>query len=528
MSLNTAKNTNFPQGIECTVCIVGTGPAGAFLAVELAEQGHDVLIIDSGTDEPDVDIQKSISSVSIEGGASLRFGFSRQFGGASNLWAGRVAPMEVNDFTKWPINFDDIKSFYAKAAKIMGIPFQEMWSDSQYNKKEQLTAFVETLKSVGLEEKKFVWNNPAFRTAQFLNESKKKHTNLKIILGLHLKELQEQANRIKFASVVCDDGKEFKIKSKYFVLAAGGLEIPRILLNSNSKSATGIGNKYGIVGKYLQTHPKADIGILKLNKNIKTNHPLFIDQQQASVGRRYGVGFSKGMLTRVGQLNHYVQLTAMTEYQLQNFFNSAKNSQLLSSRIIKKNRYLNSRMTKLGLRIFDSISRLSNLQRKAKYFVVRGFFDQNPSLENKVELSNEKDCHGALKINIKWKLSSEDKLSIRKFTSELKENFEKTGLGDFESKLIEDVDYSIIGIHSHFIGTTAMGNNPKISVVDPNCKVHDIDNLFISGPSVFTTGGYANPFFTIAALSLRLADHLNFLIEQKNRHNIIYRYGRQT
>ena len=53
-----------------------------------------------------------------------------------------------------------------------------------------------------------------------------------------------------------------------------------------------------------------------------------------------------------------------------------------------------------------------------------------------------------------------------------------------------------------------MGIDPKDSVVDPNLKVHTISNLYISGPSVFPTGGYANPFLTISALSLRLADHL--------------------
>ena len=76
LPIQIAKNKTLPKEIECTFCIVGTGPAGAFLAVELAAQGHDVLLIDSGTAEPDVDTYKSIDSVSIEGGASLRFGFS--------------------------------------------------------------------------------------------------------------------------------------------------------------------------------------------------------------------------------------------------------------------------------------------------------------------------------------------------------------------------------------------------------------------------------------------------------------------
>ena len=53
-----------------------------------------------------------------------------------------------------------------------------------------------------------------------------------------------------------------------------------------------------------------------------------------------------------------------------------------------------------------------------------------------------------------------------------------------------------------------MGRDTESSVVDQNLKVHEIKNLFVSGPSVFPSYGYANPFYTIAALSLRLADYI--------------------
>jgi choline dehydrogenase-like flavoprotein len=53
-----------------------------------------------------------------------------------------------------------------------------------------------------------------------------------------------------------------------------------------------------------------------------------------------------------------------------------------------------------------------------------------------------------------------------------------------------------------------MHNNPKQGVVDANCQVYGVSNLFIAGSSVFPTGGYANPTLTIVALSIRLADHI--------------------
>jgi choline dehydrogenase-like flavoprotein len=58
------------------------------------------------------------------------------------------------------------------------------------------------------------------------------------------------------------------------------------------------------------------------------------------------------------------------------------------------------------------------------------------------------------------------------------------------------------------MGTTRMHRNPKYGVVDENCRLHGISNLYIAGPSVFPTSGYANPTLTIVALALRLFEHL--------------------
>jgi choline dehydrogenase-like flavoprotein len=60
----------------------------------------------------------------------------------------------------------------------------------------------------------------------------------------------------------------------------------------------------------------------------------------------------------------------------------------------------------------------------------------------------------------------------------------------------------------HHIGTTRMHADPKQGVVDPDCRIHGLANLYVAGSSVFPTSGYANPTLTIVALALRLADHL--------------------
>jgi len=61
----------------------------------------------------------------------------------------------------------------------------------------------------------------------------------------------------------------------------------------------------------------------------------------------------------------------------------------------------------------------------------------------------------------------------------------------------------------HHMCTTRMVSSPNDGVVDSNQKVFGIDNLFIAGSSVFSTGGHVNPTFTLVQMTLRLAEHLN-------------------
>ena len=122
-------------------------------------------------------------------------------------------------------------------------------------------------------------------------------------------------------------------------------------------------------------------------------------------------------------------------------------------------------------------------------------------------LGEEVDKLDMKKIIIDWKLSSIDKESFKRFINQIQKVFSEIGLGS----LIIDKNYydlKFVRDASHHMGTTRMGNTPDDGVVDLNCKVFGIDNLYIAGSSVFPTGGNANPTYTILALSRRLCRHL--------------------
>ena len=140
--------------------------------------------------------------------------------------------------------------------------------------------------------------------------------------------------------------------------------------------------------------------------------------------------------------------------------------------------------------------------------MMRAFLDQYPDRENRIALSTDLDQFGDAKVDVKWKLTAQDRQSVIAFFSQMDWEFRTRGLGHVETTLIDMEDWPLTGVHSHFMGTTRMGEDPKHAVVDRNCRVFGTKNLFISGPSTFPTSGHANPFFSITALSLHLGEHL--------------------
>ncbi len=142
--------------------------------------------------------------------------------------------------------------------------------------------------------------------------------------------------------------------------------------------------------------------------------------------------------------------------------------------------------------------------------------EQAPNPNSRVRLTNEKDALGQNRIQLTWNMTLLDKHSVRRmgevFSSELARL--KLGNGKLDA-WVTDGNPKIWAPNPsshHHIGTTRMSSEPKSGVVDPNCRVHGISNLFVAGSSVFPTSGMNNPTLTIVALAIRLADHLKGIL----------------
>ncbi|HEY9819032.1 MAG TPA: GMC family oxidoreductase, partial [Candidatus Obscuribacterales bacterium] len=142
-------------------------------------------------------------------------------------------------------------------------------------------------------------------------------------------------------------------------------------------------------------------------------------------------------------------------------------------------------------------------------FDVLFVLEQEPDFSNRIILSSEHDQLGRLKAELHWQMSDRMLQSVVRSQDLLARAIAQVGLGTLH--LLRDLDnlpvFESMGSHHH-MGTTRMHPNPRQGVVDENCRVHGIDNLYIASSAVFPTGGYANPTLTIVALALRLADQI--------------------
>ena len=144
--------------------------------------------------------------------------------------------------------------------------------------------------------------------------------------------------------------------------------------------------------------------------------------------------------------------------------------------------------------------------------------EQAPNPDSRVMLTDHTDAMGMPRIALHWQLSEIDKRTVRVMMESFDEQLRQLGLGRMITEpwlSDENIHWqtdALISAHPiggyHHMGTTRMADDPKQGVVDANCRVHGLNNLFIAGSSVFPTSGWANPTLTIIALSLRLAEHL--------------------
>jgi choline dehydrogenase-like flavoprotein len=139
---------------------------------------------------------------------------------------------------------------------------------------------------------------------------------------------------------------------------------------------------------------------------------------------------------------------------------------------------------------------------------VRVQAEQTPIPESRVTIGRDRDRHGVPRVVLDWRIAPSDIAAIRRGEELLDEALRASGVGRIERMLGEEHPPVVFEGNHHHMGTTRMDVDPRRGVVDADSRVHSVRNLYVTGTSVFATGGWINPTLTVVALALRLADHL--------------------
>ena len=293
---------------------------------------------------------------------------------------------------------------------------------------------------------------------------------------------------------------EQTVKAKYFILACCAIQNARILLACNKQAPAGLGNNNDLVGRYFMEHIEIKTGELWLNQT----NPLELYKMDAIKRVRAELAISTKKLQELKVLNSTVSLMPLL----------MANNTLPSVKIWSND---DPRKSLDTFHKYSTVDKRNFLQRMFSKSIYNsyGLFtraEQLPTPASRVVLSNENDELGMPRANLNWALAPIDKKTVLTINQLIGQQAGAAGIGRVKlADFLLDADEQLPEFTSggwHHLGTTRMSENPKQGVVDANCKVHGIDNLFIAGSSCFTTGGSVNPTLTVVAISLRLAKYL--------------------
>ena len=305
------------------------------------------------------------------------------------------------------------------------------------------------------------------------------------------------------------------------MLAGGGIENARIMLASGNKERGGIGNDHDLVGRFFQEHPRMyDRYALPEDSTALSSHV----RGAAGTLHFSRLGLSNAAQTDEKLLNYIVNLSFGYSGQLTDQFQAVRRIVNARRRPWSDSPYFQDvgggpntvrwedvkTALKKPHRSFQSaLGAQFEPDRMRQWIQIETNVEQVPNRDNRVTLDTELDAFGVPMAHLHWNLDDEEERTYRRGMELIVQALDQysPGLIDGKMEYPDPWPDEVAGCWHH-IGTTRMNESPSEGVVDADCQVHDVANLFVAGSSVFPTGGATSPTLTIVALGLRLAEHL--------------------
>lgn len=403
-------------------------------------------------------------------------------------------PREVSRGARWPFDYDALLPWYTSAFEFLGLHGRRPSSSPD--------SFL-----AGVERTEAYFAAPqTFRT---LARQLAADGRLSVFPGSTLVSVADLDGEI--ASIRCSgpDSGAVTVSARTFVLAGGGIENARMLLLSDFGRPGGRANPHDQVGRHFMEHLHVDSGLLKPGANT-------VDWL-TGIGRGSGADPRAATFLRLGDA---VQREHGLANAIVEFRDVAPAEAAIAGRALADLRWsLENRAwagTRARLREVAmhplGVSRVIAQKARPARRTERGLVfttEQSPLPESRVTLGTKKDQFGLPLARLAWRVAPSDLESLRRTQDFLDAALRVAEAGAIHDKWGEStLDPRIDGCF-HAMGTTRMSSDATTGVVDADCRVHEMRNLWIAGSSVMPTGGAATVTLTIVALALRLADHLD-------------------
>ncbi len=506
--------------IAADLCIIGAGAAGITLALALEATQAKILLLESGGLVPEPGPQ-DLTKGELAGQRYVPLESSRLrcLGGSTMHWGGWCRPLEPADFetrdwvphSGWPINHTHIDPYYARAQEICQLgEFDYDPAGWELPQGSVLNLPADRIRS------RLIQFSPPTRFGLRYREALEKSKAITTCLHSTVTQIAtpENGRTVAALRVATLPGHGFSVVANRYVVAAGGIDNPRLLLASSETVKHGLGNDHDLVGRFFADHIQLDTAAV-FPQDPHLNMELY-QPTSRELPRR-----SKRAAGRAANVMAYLTLDPRVQRERRTVNYSAKVIETTWSSYFTGENTANETERQGWEGFTHSLRSLwRNIDdeaqaefrpggHSAKMYKVVTTQEQAPNPNSRVRLSQQRDAVGMPRPILEWRLSELDRHSVQVALDELIRGFGTSGIAKLHTPLDLSAGFpDEVPISWHHYGTTRMSNDPTTGVVNADGRVHGIENLYIAGSSIFPTCGAGNPTLNIVALTLRLADHL--------------------